>query len=91
VPKVKDAISYTALESYLKDLKEKQLSGGFAPVYLIYGEELLYKTALEELLQVLMPGAKRSLNYEPIEGTGNNIQPAIERVNTYSLMPGISE
>ena len=88
MPKAKDAISYKTLKSYLKDLEEKQLSGGFAPVYLIYGEELLYKTALEELLKVLMPAGKRSLNYEPIEGTGNNIQAAIERVNTYSLMPG---
>jgi DNA polymerase-3 subunit delta len=88
VPKVKDVISYKALTSYLEDLEEKQLSGGFAPVYLMYGEELLYKTALEELLKVLMPGVKRSLNYEPIEGTGHNIQAAIELVNTYSLMPG---
>jgi DNA polymerase-3 subunit delta len=88
VPKVKHEISYKALQSYLKNLEEKQLSGGFAPVYLIFGEELLYKTALEELLKVLMPAAKRSLNYEPIEGTGNNIQTAIERINTYSLMPG---
>ncbi len=88
MPKVKDEISYKALKNYLKDLGKKQLSGGFAPVYLIYGEELLYKTALEELLKVLMPAAKRSLNYEPIEGTGNNIQAAIERVNTYALMPG---
>ena len=88
MPKVKHEISYKALQSYLKNLEEKQLSGGFAPVYLIYGEELLYKTALEELLKVLMPAAKRSLNYEPIEGTGNNIQTAIERINTYSLMPG---
>lgn len=88
MPKVKDEISYKALKNYLKDLGKKQLSGGFAPVYLIYGEELLYKTALEELLKVLMPAAKRSLNYEPIEGTGNNIQAAIERVNTYSLIPG---
>ncbi len=86
--KVKDEISYKALKSYLKDLEEKQISGGYAPVYLIYGEELLYKTALAELLKILMPGVKRSLNYEPIEGTGNNIQTAIERVNTYSLMPG---
>jgi len=87
VPKVSE-ISCQALNDYLKDLKEKKASGGFAPVYLIYGEELLYKTATEALLDAVIPETQRSLNYEPMEGTSNNIQKAMERVNTYSLLPG---
>lgn len=81
-------IKYKALKDYLKDIQKKQVSGGFAPVYLIYGEELLYKIALEALLNALIPDEKRSLNYDPLEGTPNNVQAAIERVNTYALVPG---
>ena len=81
-------INYKALKSYLKDLEEDRETKGFAPVYLIYGEELLYKTAFEELLNALMPDVNRSLNYEPIGGANKNLQEAIERVNTYSLLSG---
>lgn len=81
-------IHYNALKSYLKDLENTQGSKAFAPVYLIYGEELLYKTAFEELLDALMPKVNRSLNYEPIGGANENLQEAIERVNTYSLLSG---
>ncbi|MBW2220400.1 MAG: hypothetical protein JRF40_13075, partial [Deltaproteobacteria bacterium] len=81
-------INYKALNSYLKDLEEDRETKGFATVYLIYGEELLYKTAFEELLDALMPDVNRSLNYEPIGGANENLQEAIERVNTYSLLSG---
>jgi DNA polymerase-3 subunit delta len=81
-------INYKALKSYLKDLEEDRETKGFAPVYLIYGEELLYKTAFEELLDALMPDVNRRLNYEPIGGANDNLQEAIERVNTYSLLSG---
>jgi DNA polymerase-3 subunit delta len=81
-------IHYKALKSYLKDLKEDRKNKGFAHVYLIYGEELLYKTAFEELLDALMPDVNKSLNYELIGGANEYLQEAIERVNTYSLLSG---
>lgn len=74
-------INYKALENHLK---EEQ----FAPVYLIYGEELIYKTALEAILEAMIPVSSRSLNYEPMEGTHANIYEAIERVNTFSMLSG---
>lgn len=77
-------INYKKVDSYLKGLETKS----FAPVYLIYGEELLYKTVFEALLEALIPAAKQNLNYEPIDGDDENIIEAIERVNTYSLLPG---
>jgi len=77
-------INYRELSNYLK---EKQ-TGDFAPVYLIYGQELLYKASLETLLNVLIPANKRSLNYEPIDGTNANIKRAIDQLNTYSLLSG---
>ena len=72
-------INYKDLKKHLKK---------FVPVYLIYGEEMLYKAALNELLDALIPADKRSHNYDPFDGTDENIQEALERVNTYSLMPG---
>jgi len=77
-------INYRELNNYLKDRK----AGDFAPVYLIYGQELLYKNSLEALVRALIPKSQRSLSYEPIEGTNENIKEAIERSNTYSLLSG---
>ncbi len=81
-------IDYKTLKDYLKDLDKDKGGYGFAPVYLIYGEEMLYRTALEVLLDAIIPGGKKNLNYEPIDGADDNITDAIERVNTYSLLSG---
>ena len=80
-------IKYNLLKKYLKDLAgdpQKQ----FAPVYLIFGEELLVKTAYDDLLEALLPAENRTANYEPIDGIIENINEVIERVNTFSLMAG---
>ena len=79
-------IQYKELKDYLKNLKENQEAKGFAPVYLIYGEVLLYKSTLEILLDVLLPKKNRSFNYEAIDGTNGQIQEVVERINTYSLL-----
>jgi len=44
-------INYKELNNYLKDRK----AGEFAPVYLIYGQEMLYKNSLEALVHALIP------------------------------------
>lgn len=77
-------INYKELEKYIKDEKEDQ----FAPVLLIYGEELLCKEAFEKLLDALVPGSGRSLNYDPFEGSSEDIHEVITRVNTFSLLSG---
>ena len=77
-------INYRELNNYLKDRK----AGDFAPVYLIYGQDLLYKNSLDALVRALIPASQRSLGYEPVEGTNENIKQAIERSNTYSLLSG---
>ena len=77
-------INYKELKNYLKDHGKEP----FAPVCLIYGEDLLYKTAFEELLDVMVPASTRSFNYEPVDGASENIQRAIRQVNTYSLLSG---
>lgn len=72
-------INYKALKKHLKE---------FVPVYLIYGEEMLYKASLNELLDAMIPADKRSHNYDPLDGTDENVQVAIDHVNTYSLLSG---
>jgi len=72
-----------------KELKKnlKALASGEAPgIFLIHGEELLVKTALEALLAALLPGESRKLNYEPVDGNEASAATAVEKVNTYSLL-----
>ncbi len=77
-------ISYKELEKYLQDRGDDP----FFPVYLIYGEDLLTKNAFDALLNALLPASERSINYEPMDGTHENIHEVIGRVNTFSLLPG---
>ncbi len=74
-----------------KELKKRieALAPGESPgMFLIHGEELLVKTALEILLDSLLSGETRKLNYEPMDGSEASIPDAVERVNTYSLLAG---
>jgi DNA polymerase III subunit delta len=79
-------------EIQYKDLKKHIQSAekeGFSGLYLICGEEMLCKTALEELLKAMIPEeASREMGYEPLDGTNGNIFDAIERVNTFSFSAG---
>ncbi len=81
-------INYRALKHYLSEQKKSPKAEGFSPVYLIYGEELICKTAFDAVLNALIPQAEKSLNYDSIDGSKNHIQEAVEKVNTYSLLPG---
>ena len=80
-------INHKLLKKYLKDLSADPAKE-FAPVYLIFGEELLVKTAYDEILGMMLPDAKRSANYDPVDGAVENIYDLIERVNTFSLLSG---
>jgi len=78
-------IQYKDLKSHIKSATKE----GFSPLYLICGEETLCKTALDELLDAMLPVASsREMNYEPVDGTNDNIFDAIERVNTFSFSAG---
>ena len=80
-------INYKLLTKYLMDLKSDPAKK-FAPVYLIFGEEMLVKSAYDELLDALLPPGNRSANYDPVEGGAENIYDVIENVNTFSLLSG---
>ena len=77
-------VNYKELKKYLSDRGDDP----FFPVYLIYGEDLLTKGAFDALLNALIPAPERSINYEPLDGTYENIHEVIGRVNTFSLLPG---
>jgi DNA polymerase-3 subunit delta len=80
-------INHKLLKKYLKDLKSDSAKE-FAAVYLLFGEEMLVKNAYDELLDALLPSGNRSANYDPVEGTTENVYDVIESVNTFSLLPG---
>lgn len=72
-------IAYRGLADHLK-------AGRFSPIYLIYGEEVLYKSALDRLLDAILPPEDRGFGLETVDG--DNVHEAIERVSTFSLMAG---
>ncbi len=77
-------IHYKEATGYIDGLGDN----AFAPVFLIYGEEYLYKSVFEAILNKMVPKEKRSLGYEPVDGDAERISGVIERLNTFSLMPG---
>ncbi len=56
------------------------------PLFLLFGEEVLYKKILDRLLQVLLGEASRTVNYEPYDGLNENVPAALAAVNTFSLL-----
>ena len=70
-------INYKTLETHLKRPE------GIEPVILLYGDEYLYKAALETLLEHLLPGAARKTAYEP--ATDDNVTDALEGLFTLSF------
>ena len=82
-------INYKEIDSHLKNAKHSTGdAGAVPPVYLIYGEELLCKSAFERILNCLLPSSERELNFEPLGGEIDAVPEAIQRMNTYSLLPG---
>lgn len=82
-------IHYRDLKNYIRKINSETEKSLFSPVYLIYGEEVLYKAAAGELLDVLLPSSGKNLCHEVIDGNNENIPDAVERVNTFSLLSGV--
>ena len=80
-------ITYKDLETHLKKIIES--SGVHSPqAYLFFGEELLYKKAFGLFLDSLIPPADRATGCEPVDGAPEGIRDAINRLNTYAMLPG---
>lgn len=79
-------LPYRQFASYLKSLQQGKST--VASVYLLHGDELLCKTALNDLLDVLLPVEDRITQYEAFEGLSENLPKAIESLQTFSFFPG---
>ncbi|MCX5881666.1 MAG: hypothetical protein NTU74_07665 [Deltaproteobacteria bacterium] len=81
-------ILHSEIKSYLSELKAASSSRPLPPVILIFGDELLYKSALQTLLDVMIHPDKQAFIYEPVDGIPENVYPVIEKINTYSFFSG---
>ena len=75
-------INYSQVKSYINDT--------FSPasVYLIFGEEYLYKSVYRSLVNAIIPEGRRDYAIEELDGSDDNAYEAVERVNTFSLDAG---
>ena len=81
-------VTYKVLKQHLQTAGHRTDGSGLVPVYLVYGEETLCKLVLDQILEYLLPKNARNLNYKPLDGRPENVQPALESVNTFSLLSG---
>jgi len=72
----------------LPELITKAKREAAAPVYLLYGDEFLYKSAFKALLEALLSPHQKSLNYEALDGSTADIHELVARLNTFPLLPG---
>ncbi|CAB5140475.1 DNA polymerase III delta subunit (EC [Olavius algarvensis associated proteobacterium Delta 3] len=77
-------ISYKEIETHIQEAD----ASGYAPIYLIYGDELLVAEAYRSLLDAMIPEASRSLNFEAFDGMDAEMPDILERLNTFSLLGG---
>ena len=78
-------IKHSDVQRHLKRLAQDKGSDLY-PVYLLFGEEVLAKTALQTVLTFLMPESARQYGYEALDGSPENVLEAVQRLNTYALL-----
>jgi DNA polymerase-3 subunit delta len=76
-------INHKDLGGVLKAIRE----GDISPVYLLYGDDFLYKSASKTIIDSLIPKSDRVLNYEVVDGHAENIYDTVERLNTFPMFP----
>ncbi len=80
-------ILYSELKTYLHNLKGMD-DQGLPQAILIFGDELLYKTALKIIVNEVVPAEKQAVNFESVDGIAENVFSVVEKVNTYSFFSG---
>lgn len=75
-------ISHQKLPSFLKD--EGALQS--IPIFIFHGEEYLYKKAMQQVLNLLLPGGRRNHNCIAMDGGHGVVAKAIAEVNTFSFL-----
>ena len=77
-------INYSSVGKLVEAVK----TGNVVSVYLLYGDEFLYKNAFQSLLDAVVPEKERSLNYEALDGVTVGAEEVIDRLNTFPLLSG---
>ncbi len=81
-------ISHKSIADFLARLEKSVADNTVPPVFLIYGEEMLYKSVLDSILNIIVAGENRGFMYEPFDGLNENVGEALRSVNTYALLQG---
>ncbi|MBW2175302.1 MAG: hypothetical protein JRF64_12130, partial [Deltaproteobacteria bacterium] len=55
--------------------------------YLLYGDEFLHRSAFKSVLNALIQPDHQDMNYEAIDGAGENVYEIIQHLNTFPLIP----
>ena len=78
-------VSYDTLSRVVSDIRD----GKTAPVYLLYGDEYLCKSACKAVLDALVPSPKaQRSNCEKLDGASASMSEIIAHMQTFSLFPG---
>ena len=57
-------------------------------LWLIHGEEFIRAQTLDTILATLLPNPSDRMNYEPVGPDDDQVLVALEKVNTYTFLPG---
>jgi len=63
----------------------KHNKDSFASIYLICGEEFLCETVFAKLVNILLEGKEKGLDFELVDGSSGNVPVALESINTFSF------
>jgi DNA polymerase-3 subunit delta len=75
-------IDHHQLYQHLSKLNDRPKS----QLYLLFGEEFIYQSALEKILRALLPEGLSDPGCVFMEGSNENLAKALAEVNTYSLL-----
>jgi DNA polymerase-3 subunit delta len=76
-------IAHTAMPDLLGEIK----GGTVHPVYLLHGDEFLYKEAFKSVLETLLPADHQGLNCDQLDGEKANAYEVVQCLNTFPLIP----
>ena len=81
-------ITHREVDAHLQTRSGKKTGEGLAPVYLIFGEEFICQSVFEKILDAIVPPERRELNCELLDEAQTSVFELVERLTTYSMMPG---
>jgi len=78
-------IRYSELSAFLEKESARDRPS-WPPIFLLYGEEVLYKKGLDHLITIILGSLSRDVNCETLDGLNENVPAALERMRTFSLL-----